>query len=52
MRPSGVLSKYLDDIVNCSNDEICAAMKDIFDDTRAIAEPSGALSLAQVLRNM
>jgi threonine dehydratase len=41
-----ILSKYLDDIVTCSNDEICAAMKDIFDDTRAIAEPSGALSLA------
>ena len=41
-----VLSKYIDDIVTCSNDEICAAMKDIFDDTRAIAEPSGALSLA------
>lgn len=36
----------LDDIITCSNDEICAAMKDIFDDTRAIAEPSGALSLA------
>ncbi len=36
----------LDDIVTCSNDEICAAMKDIFDDTRAIAEPSGALSVA------
>ncbi len=39
-------SQYLDEIVTCSNDEICAAMKDIFDDTRAIAEPSGALSLA------
>lgn len=38
--------QYLDDIITCSNDEICAAMKDIFDDTRAIAEPSGALSLA------
>lgn len=36
----------LDDIITCSNDEICAAMKDIFDDTRAIAEPSGALALA------
>lgn len=36
----------LDDIITCSNDEICAAMKDIFDDTRAIAEPSGALSVA------
>ncbi len=39
-------SMYLDEIITCSNDEICAAMKDIFDDTRAIAEPSGALSLA------
>lgn len=41
-----LLSRCLDDVVTCSNDEICAAMKDIFDDTRAIAEPSGALSLA------
>lgn len=39
-------SMYLDDVITCSNDEICAAMKDIFDDTRAIAEPSGALALA------
>ena len=29
-----------------SNDEICAAIKDIFEDTRAIAEPAGALALA------
>ncbi len=41
-----ICNEYLDDIITCSNDEICAAMKDIFDDTRAIAEPSGALSLA------
>ncbi|MDP1069156.1 threonine ammonia-lyase, biosynthetic, partial [Klebsiella pneumoniae] len=27
-------------------DEICAAVKDIFENVRAIAEPSGALSLA------
>ena len=38
--------QYVDEIITCSNDEICAAMKDIFDDTRAIAEPSGALALA------
>lgn len=43
-------SQYLDDIITCSNDEICAAMKDIFDDTRAIAEPSGALGLAGLKR--
>ena len=41
-----VLRGNIDEIVTCSNDEICAALKDIFDDTRAIAEPSGALSLA------
>ena len=41
-----VLRENLDEVITCSNDEICAALKDIFDDTRAIAEPSGALSLA------
>lgn len=36
----------LDDIVLVDTDAICAAVKDIFDDTRAIAEPAGALALA------
>ena len=34
----------LDDIILVDTDAICAAIKDIFDDTRTIAEPSGALS--------
>ena len=38
--------QYLDGHVCVSSDEICAAVKDIFEDTRAIAEPSGALALA------
>ncbi|KUE81246.1 threonine ammonia-lyase, biosynthetic [Aeromonas schubertii] len=38
--------QYLDEVITVSNDQICAALKDIFDDCRAIAEPSGALSLA------
>jgi len=38
--------QYIDDVVTVSSDEICAAVKDIFEDTRAIAEPAGALSLA------
>ena len=29
-----------------SNDEICAAIKDIFDDTRSVMEPAGALAVA------
>ena len=38
--------EMLDGIVTVSTDAICAAIKDIFDDTRAIAEPAGALALA------
>lgn len=37
---------YIDGHITVSSDEICAAVKDIFEDTRAIAEPSGALALA------
>ncbi len=36
----------LDDIVIVDTDAICSAIKDIFDDTRSITEPSGALALA------
>ncbi|PPI88424.1 threonine ammonia-lyase, biosynthetic [Candidatus Pantoea edessiphila] len=36
----------LDDIVTVDNDAICSSMKDLFEDIRAIAEPSGALALA------
>ena len=36
----------LDGIVLVNSDEICAAIKDVFEDTRSIVEPSGALSLA------
>ncbi len=38
--------ELLDDVITVSTDEICAAIKDIFEDTRAVAEPSGAVSLA------
>ncbi|QSA96641.1 threonine ammonia-lyase, biosynthetic [Methylococcus sp. EFPC2] len=38
--------QYVDEVVTVSTDEICAAIKDIFDDTRSIAEPAGALSVA------
>jgi threonine dehydratase len=36
----------LDEVITVSTDEICAAIKDIFDDTRSIAEPAGALAIA------
>ena len=38
--------KYLDGMVLVDSDEVCAAMKDLFENVRAIAEPSGALGLA------
>lgn len=41
-----ICRELLDEVITVDADSICAAVKDIFDDTRAIAEPSGALSLA------
>lgn len=38
--------EHLDAVITVDTDAMCAAVKDIFDDTRAISEPSGALSLA------
>src|SRR5690606_32046995 len=34
------------EVITVTTDEICAAVKDIFDDTRAVAEPAGALAVA------
>ena len=39
-------AKYVDEIVLVNTDEICAAIQDIFEDTRTIVEPSGALAVA------
>jgi threonine dehydratase len=36
----------VDDVVLVDNDAICAAIKDVFEDTRSILEPAGALSVA------
>ncbi|WP_288108730.1 threonine ammonia-lyase, biosynthetic [Limnobacter sp.] len=38
--------QYLDDVVRVSTDETCAAIKDVFQDTRSILEPAGALAVA------
>jgi threonine dehydratase len=38
--------KYVDEIVLVDTDAICAAIKDVFEDTRAILEPAGALAIA------
>ena len=40
--------KYVDEILTVGTDQTCAAIRDIFDATRSIAEPAGALALAGV----
>ncbi|HKU86459.1 MAG TPA: threonine ammonia-lyase, biosynthetic, partial [Casimicrobiaceae bacterium] len=40
--------KYVDEVVRVDTDAICAALKDVFEDTRSILEPAGALAVAGV----
>lgn len=44
--PFEIAKKHVDDMVLVSTDEICAAIKDVFEDTRTLLEPAGALSVA------
>ena len=37
---------YLDDVMTVSTDAVCAAIKDVFEDTRSVLEPAGALAVA------
>ncbi len=48
--PFRLARRYVDEIVLVTTDEICAAIKDIFDDTRTLAEPAGALGVAGMKR--
>jgi threonine dehydratase len=41
-----IARQCVDSVIVVSTDEICGAIKDIFNDTRSIAEPSGALAVA------
>jgi len=40
--------QYVDEVVLVNTDEICAAVQDIFEDNRTIAEPAGALAVAGI----
>jgi len=42
--------QYVDEVILVSTDEICAAIQDIFEDNRTIAEPAGALAVAGIKR--
>ena len=50
--PFEVARNYVDEVLLASTDEICAAIKDIFEETRTIAEPAGALALAGLKQYM
>ncbi len=50
--PFRIARQHVDEVVLVSTDEICAAIKDIFDDTRSIAEPAGALAVAGLKRHV
>jgi len=41
-----VIKECVDEVITVSIDEVCAAVKDIFEDTRVLSEPAGALALA------
>ncbi len=40
--------QYVDEVILVDTDDICAAIKDVFEDTRSILEPAGALAIAGV----
>ena len=41
-----IAAAYVDEMVRVDNDAICAAIKDVFEDTRSVLEPAGALAVA------
>jgi threonine dehydratase len=47
-----IASRLVDDCITVSNDEICAAVKDIFEATRTVVEPAGAVGLAGIRKHI
>jgi len=45
-----ICRKYLDGIVKVSTDELCSGIKAVYQSTRAIVEPAGALGMAGLLK--
>jgi len=46
--PFRIARHYVDEVIVVNTDEICAAIKDIFDDCRSVVEPAGALAIAGI----
>jgi threonine dehydratase len=45
-RPFALLREHVDEVVTVDADQVCAAIRDVFEDTRSIVEPAGALAVA------
>jgi len=43
-----ICRECVDEVITVSDDQLCSAIKDIYDDTRSITEPSGALAVAGI----
>ena len=43
-----LVREYVDEMITVDTDATCAALKDVFEDTRSVLEPAGALSVAGV----
>ncbi len=48
--PFRIARDHVDEVILVTTDEVCAAIKDIFEDTRSITEPAGALAVAGMKR--
>jgi len=46
--PFRIAQHHVDEVLVVTTDEICAAIKDIFDETRTVAEPAGAIAVAGI----
>lgn len=47
-----IARRVVDETLLVSNDEICAAVKDVFEATRTVVEPAGALALAGLIKHV
>ena len=48
--PFELLRSRIDEVITVDSDQVCAAIRDIFEDTRSIVEPAGALAVAGIKR--
>ncbi len=48
--PFELLRRRIDEVITVDSDQVCAAIRDVFEDTRSIVEPAGALAVAGIKR--